>query len=246
MNVKTSRTTSGNSVGERTRRVQKRPQSLRVRRGATARAQRRILSRPTPWWKRTFDILVAGMLAVLLSPLLIAIGLYIAIVSPGPILFIQPRIGMGGRMFNIWKFRTMTVRDEDPNAEHRAYIVDLAGTNEPLRKPDHSERLIPGGRLLRQFSLDELPQLVNVMRGEMSVIGPRPDVLPLSDYRTEQQRRFEVAPGITGLWQVSGKNRLSFDEMIQLDIHYVDHRSCLLDAWILIKTIPVLCGMNGV
>lgn len=118
------------------------------------------------------------------------------------------------------------------------------GNDAPAAKPDISSRLILGGSFLRLASLDELPQLFNVLLGDMTIVGPRPDVLQWEDYEPWQHRRFEVVPGITGLWQVSGKNRLSFDEMIRLDIQYAEKRSFPLDVWILWKTLAVIfrCG----
>lgn len=197
---------------------------------------------PTPAWKRAIDIVLGSVLLIGLSPVLLAIGLYIRCVSRGPVIFIQSRVGAGGRRFLMWKFRTMNT-ETDQN-EHINYVASLAGSSAPLQKMDHRSRYIFGAGWLRALSLDELPQLVNVLRGEMSLIGPRPDVLDVAKYAPWQRRRFDVVPGITGLWQVSGKNRLTFEEMLELDVRYVELRSPWLDTAILLKTIPVVLRLN--
>lgn len=202
-------------------------------------------NKPVPGWKRTFDVLVSIALAILLAPLLIGIAIFIRFVSGGPVFFRQERLGEMGKDFEILKFRTLfpsTTATED----HRKFVSTLSSGNQVVRKPELAGRLIPGGKFLRSWSLDELPQLFNIIRGEMSLIGPRPDVLHWYDYEEFQLKRFEVRPGITGLWQVSGKNSLTFDEMIRLDVEYVENRSLRLDFWIILKTIRVvLFGGNG-
>ena len=144
-------------------------------------------------------------------------------------MYIQPRLGFGGEKFRILKFRTMHDRQQFRDEVHREYVAQLAGGDQVLKKPDIKSELIPGGSLIRKMSIDELPQLWNVVKGEMSLVGPRPDLLQLEDYTPEQLRRFEVLPGITGLWQVNNKNETTFNEMIQLDIEYVDTATLLLD-----------------
>jgi lipopolysaccharide/colanic/teichoic acid biosynthesis glycosyltransferase len=197
--------------------------------------------RRIPWWKRAMDIGVSLVLLPLLLPLMTIIAIYIKLVSRGPVLFCQQRLGYGTQPFTILKFRTMHQSDSAlVTDEHRRYVAELVGKNTPANKPSIAKRLIPGARFLRDTSLDELPQIFNVLGGSMSLVGPRPDVLKASDYTPKQLRRFEVLPGITGLWQVSGKNNLTFDQMIDLDIHYVDHLSIRLDLWILFKTIAVV------
>jgi lipopolysaccharide/colanic/teichoic acid biosynthesis glycosyltransferase len=198
-----------------------------------------LIAKPTPVWKRTLDCVVAGVLLVFLSPLLVLISLYIRAVSRGPVLFTQSRLGLMGDEFTIYKFRTLKC-SSTATSDHKEYVAKLSATDGVLTKPDLSSRVIPGGRLLRQTSLDELPQLLNILLGNMSLIGPRPDVMYWSDYKPEQLRRFEVVPGVTGLWQVSGKNRLTFEQMIEKDVYYVDHRSVKLDLWILLKTFGLL------
>lgn len=197
--------------------------------------------RQIPWWKRAMDIGISMLLLPLLLPLMTLIAIYIKLVSRGPVLFCQQRLGYGTQPFTILKFRTMHQTDSTlVTDEHRRYVADLVGKNRPANKPDIAKRLIPGARFLRDSSLDELPQIFNVLNGSMSLVGPRPDVLQVSDYTPRQLRRFEVLPGITGLWQVSGKNTLTFDQMIDLDIQYVDRLSVRLDTWILYKTIAVV------
>jgi lipopolysaccharide/colanic/teichoic acid biosynthesis glycosyltransferase len=201
---------------------------------------------PMPYWKRLFDICVAGLLLVLLMPAFILIGLFIRLVSRGPVLFKQKRLGEMGNYFVIYKFRTLHPSDSVcPTTEHREFMTNLTTSQEIAAKPDLSSRLIPGGRFLRSHSIDELPQLLNVLRGEMSLIGPRPDVLDWQDYPPWQLRRFEVTPGITGLWQVSGKNRLTFSQMVELDIKYIENRSWLLDMWILAKTFKLVLSKDN-
>lgn len=196
-------------------------------------------ARPTPYWKRAIDCLVSGALVILLAPLLALIAIYIRLVSRGPVFFTQSRLGLMGDDFTIYKFRTLKC-SETATEDHKEYVANLSATDGVLEKPDLSTRMIPGGKFLRQTSLDELPQLLNILQGKMSLVGPRPDVMDWNDYKPEQLRRFEVVPGVTGLWQVSGKNRLTFEQMIQKDVHYVDHRSFWLDVKILFKTFGLL------
>ena len=201
--------------------------------------ERHCQHRPTPYWKRCFDLIAALLLVILLSPALLLIALYIRLTSGGPVLFKQPRLGEMGREFVIYKFRTLQTCSKATD-DHRKFVSDLTVNGSAINKPDLSKRLIPGGNFLRKTSLDELPQLLNIIRGEMSLIGPRPDVLLWDDYQPWQLRRFEVLPGVTGLWQVSGKNRLTFNEMIDKDIEYVSNRSIVLDIKIALKTIRLL------
>ena len=184
-------------------------------------------------------------LLILLSPLLLGIGIFIKLVSKGPALYIQPRLGFGGETFRIWKFRTMHDRKQGRDDTHREYVSKLAANNEVLEKPDIKNELIFCGGLLRALSLDELPQLWNVLKGEMSLVGPRPDLLELEDYAPEQLRRFEVLPGITGLWQVNEKNDLTFTDMIELDIEYVETRTFLLDLRILAGTAFTMIKLSN-
>lgn len=157
--------------------------------------------------------------------------------SPGPVLFRQERVGYRGTRFLLLKFRTMHA-NSDPGI-HQQHFRQIVATNAPMLKLDavHDPRLLPGGWLLRATGLDELPQIINVLRGEMSLVGPRP-CLPeeYAQYRPWQQERVNVVPGLTGLWQVSGKNRTTFDQMIRLDIYYARHASWWLNLKIILLT----------
>lgn len=196
--------------------------------------------RETPAWKQTIDLCVVVLIGPLLAPVLLLVAIYIKLVSPGPVLFVQSRVGFGGDDFQIYKFRTMHVPKVRREEAHREYVARHSGVGRPINKPAYGVDLIPGGEWLRKFSIDELPQLLNVLQGNMSLVGPRPDVLRLDDYKDWQLRRFEVLPGMTGLWQVSGKNRLSFEQMVELDIEYVETRSLLKDLMIMAKTVIIL------
>lgn len=192
------------------------------------------------------DVIGSGTALLILAPFMLLIAIYIRITSRGPAIFKQTRLGEMGRPFTIYKFRTMdTVDPELATSEHRDYISSRAELDEIIAKPDHTHRLIPGGKFLRGRSLDELPQLFNVLLGNMSLIGPRPDVLDWDDYTAEQHKRFAVKPGISGLWQVSGKNRLSFSKMMDLDIQYVQKRSFKFDLWIAFKTIQLILSKDN-
>ena len=195
---------------------------------------------PQPSWKRTLDFVVVGLISPVLLPIRALVAVYIRLVSPGPVLFVQSRVGHGGEDFRIYKFRTMKVSKVGRDSAHREYVASRAATAAPLVKPDFKSELIPGGGILRKLSLDELPQVFNVLQGNMSLVGPRPDLLQLADYKKKQTRRFEVLPGMTGLWQVSGKNSLSFEQMIDLDLQYIESMSLWQDLRILAKTFWVV------
>lgn len=192
--------------------------------------------------KRGVDVLVAGMGLILLAPLMALIALAIRLDSPGPILFRQTRVGRGGKPFTMYKFRSMIANAE----EMRAHLDALNEADGPIFKIKDDPRCTRVGRLLRRFSLDELPQLFNVLRGEMSLVGPRP-ALPceVAQYQEWHKKRLEVSPGMTGLWQVSGRSKLSFDEMVLLDIYYVENWSLALDLRIMLKTIPLVILGEG-
>ncbi|HRI12694.1 MAG TPA: sugar transferase [Verrucomicrobiota bacterium] len=191
---------------------------------------------PIPRWKRVLDVGIIILAAVLVAPVMAVIAIIIRIVSPGPIFFRQSRIGYAGKEFSLLKFRTMQA-DADSHAHHR-HLKQLMQSETPMTKLDaHDPRVIPGGRLLRATGLDELPQLFNVFRGEMSLVGPRPCTpYEYAHYDPGQRRRFASLPGLTGLWQVSGKNRTTFQEMIRLDVRYIETSSIWLDFKILLKT----------
>ena len=192
--------------------------------------------------KRTFDVIGATVLLVLLSPLLIALTLAVMVSSRGPVLFRSVRRGIGQRPFPCLKFRTMHTDAE----ERQADLEELNEASGALFKIREDPRLTPVGRFLRRFSLDELPQLINVLRGEMSLVGPRP--LPERDYAMLEdwhRKRYLVLPGITGLWQVSGRSELDFDDLVHLDFLYLERWSLALDLTILLKTIPAVVSRRG-
>ena len=199
-----------------------------------------VLSR-IPLWKRAIDIAGSFAAILLLSPLLLLVALFIRIVSPGPVLFRQKRVGYLGKVFTMWKFRTMHVNAD--TTLHQNYLRELIRNEKKMTKLDHGRdpRIIPCGTLLRATGIDELPQLINVLLGDMSLVGPRP-CLPYEayEYHSWQMRRFDALPGLTGLWQVSGKNRTTFKEMMRLDIGYAKKRAFLLDVMIVLKTIPAI------
>jgi exopolysaccharide biosynthesis polyprenyl glycosylphosphotransferase len=198
--------------------------------------------------KRASDILVAGAALVLLAPLWLVLAALIKLDSRGPVLYAQERVGMDGRIFLFLKFRTMRAGSDD--REHREYqrryIKGQPDTNmgdslRPVYKLAADPRVTRVGRLLRRASLDELPQLLNVLRGDMSVVGPRPPIpYEVEAYELWHRKRLDMKPGMTGLWQVSGRNRLSFDEMVRLDLFYIENWSLWLDLKIMLRTLPVL------
>ncbi|TFH31917.1 MAG: sugar transferase [Deltaproteobacteria bacterium] len=194
-----------------------------------------------PLWKRAIDILGSLVAILLLSPLLLVVALLIKIVSPGPALFWQKRVGYLGRVFTMWKFRTMHVNTD--TTLHQNYLRELIRNEKEMTKLDHirDPRIIPFGGILRATGIDELPQLINVLLGDMSLVGPRP-CLPYEayEYHSWQMRRFDAVPGLTGMWQVSGKNRTTVKEMMRLDIGYARKRAFLLDVMIVLKTIPAI------
>jgi lipopolysaccharide/colanic/teichoic acid biosynthesis glycosyltransferase len=205
-----------------------------------------------PAWKRVLDVGLIFLALPLLVPMMIVIGLLIRLVSAGPILFKQERIGYLGGRFLCYKFRTMHVNAATDI--HQGHLAQLMNSDAPMIKMDAQgdPRIIPFGRLLRSSGLDELPQIINVLRGDMSLVGPRPCVSYEYDkYLPWQRERFNTLPGLTGLWQVSGKNRTTFTQMIQLDIRYVREKTLLMDLFIILKTGPTLVGqlwearMNG-
>lgn len=192
--------------------------------------------------KRTFDLIGAFVILLLLSPLLLTISVAVKLTSRGPILYRSARPGIGGLPFDCFKFRTM--RDDAGVTDEELELLNEA--DGALFKIRDDPRVTTVGRLLRRFSLDELPQLVNVVRGEMSLVGPRP--LPLRDFeRLEEwhKKRYLVLPGITGLWQVSGRSELDFDDLVRLDFLYLERWSVALDLVILLKTVPAVVTRRG-
>lgn len=192
-------------------------------------------------WKRVLDLTLILLTAPLTIPLAAVIALMIKLVSRGPALFRQVRVGQDQQPFMCLKFRTMKVNAD--TGVHRNYLHELIGSDAPMKKMDvkGDSRLIPLGAILRATGLDELPQLINVLRGEMSLVGPRPCVpYEAEKYSDWHKRRFETLPGLTGWWQVCGKNNTSFNEMIQMDIWYAENKSLWLDLKIILFTVPAL------
>ena len=193
--------------------------------------------------KRIFDIGVAAVLLILLAPLFIVVALRIKYDLPGPVFFVQRRVGMNKRLFPLLKFRTMYVNSEAMQSQ----LEPFNEVDGPAFKMYDDPRVTQFGRFLRRSSIDELPQLFNVLVGHMSLVGPRP--LPLRDverFKLDwQRRRFSVRPGITCLWQVSGRSSISFDQWMELDMLYIDRRSLLLDLKILLQTIPAVLKKTG-
>lgn len=194
-----------------------------------------------PAWKRVLDITCCLLALPLLLVCVLAAAILTMIASPGPVFFRQERVGLRGRRFKLYKFRTMHV--SAATVTHQTHFAELVRANAPMHKLDRrgDSRLIPGGWLLRASGLDELPQILNVLRGEMSLVGPRPCIpYEYGQYSPAQRERFEAVPGLTGLWQVSGKNQTTFEEMVRLDIQYVRTCSLGLDLRIMFGTLPAL------
>ena len=196
-----------------------------------------------PIWKRILDVFLLVVLSPLWLPLMLIVAMGIKVASKGPILFRQARVGYRGRPFLCLKFRSMHC-----NADvkiHEEHLSQLMNSDAPMVKLDKGRdpRLIPFGKIFRASGLDELPQVFNVLGGDMSLVGPRPCTRHEYDaYKPWHRERFAVLPGLTGLWQVSGKNNTTFEEMIRMDIRYGRELSLNRDLWILAKTFGVLCG----
>jgi exopolysaccharide biosynthesis polyprenyl glycosylphosphotransferase len=203
--------------------------------------------------KRTFDLIVATLTIVLLFPLWLLIALLIKIASKGPVFYTQERVGMDGRLFLLYKFRTMQAgADPELHREYqKAFIAGRAEANvgndsKPTYKLLADPRITKIGKLLRRSSLDEVPQLLNVLLGDMSIVGPRPPIpYEVEAYELWHRKRLDMKPGLTGLWQVSGRNRLPFEEMVRLDLFYIENWSLLLDLKIILRTGFVMIGGQG-
>ena len=194
-----------------------------------------------PRWKRVLDCTLILVSIPFLVPLAALIVLIIKRKSAGPVLFQQKRLGYHGETFMCLKFRTMHCGAE--TVSHQGHLQQLINSDVPMTKLDNSgdSRIIPFGKILRSSGLDELPQLINVLKGEMSLVGPRPCVpYEAEKYLPWQKERFNAAPGLTGLWQVSGKNRTTFTRMMQLDIEYARNKSLWMDLRIIFMTVPAL------
>jgi exopolysaccharide biosynthesis polyprenyl glycosylphosphotransferase len=205
--------------------------------------------------KRAIDVVGSAVLLLLLAPVMLITALAVAITSPGPVIFRQTRLGQGGMPFVFYKFRSM--RSDADDTIHRKYVESLiegrledinqGDAKRPLYKMKADPRITAVGRIIRKTSIDELPQLLNVLKGEMSLVGPRPPLAyEVQRYQPWHVRRLlEIKPGITGLWQVEGRSKTSFDEMVRLDLQYIRERSLALDIKILFKTIYVVLKCEG-
>jgi lipopolysaccharide/colanic/teichoic acid biosynthesis glycosyltransferase len=214
-----------------------------------------VVPHDTPWVSdfaiRAFDFVGAAVLLVLISPLLLIVGLLVRLDSRGPAIFRQERIGRDLKPFRVAKFRTM--RQGVAADPHRAYVEEMIrkeasenGEQKPMAKLQEDPRITKIGSFLRRTSLDELPQLWNVLRGEMSLVGPRPPIqYEVDAYPARAFRRFAVRPGVTGLWQVRGRSLVTFQKMIELDIEYVEKRSLMLNLKILLLTLPTVMHGKG-
>src|SRR5215469_4634723 len=198
-----------------------------------------------PGWKGGLDITCILLLLPLWLPVMIFLMLVTRIASPGPIFYRQKRVGLCGKHFFIWKFRTMRLRAETQT--HERYFEDLMRVDCPMTKLDAygDPRLVPFGRILRASGLDELPQIFNVLQGEMSLVGPRPCTPnEFARYEPWQRQRVNCLPGLTGYWQVNGKNKTTFRQMIEMDLFYLKNMSIWLDLKIMLKTATVMVGQT--
>jgi len=203
--------------------------------------------------KRASDIVIASMALALLSPVWLIIAVLIRLDSKGPVFYVQERVGMDGRIFLVYKFRTMHVGADDQvhiDYQHK-FIAGRAEANvgddeRPAYKLRTDSRITRAGRVLRRLSLDEVPQLLNVLRGDMSIVGPRPPIpYEVEAYELWHRKRLDMKPGLTGLWQVSGRNRLPFEEMVRLDLFYIENWSLLFDLQIILRTALVVFRGDG-
>ena len=201
-----------------------------------------LFMQPLPWWKRAIDILGATTALVLAAPVMLVTAGLIKLTSPGPVFFAQHRDALGGRRFTIYKFRTMSVDAEQQKAALRVHSEQ----DGPAFKMTHDPRVTRLGRILRTTSIDELPQLFNVLLGDMSLVGPRP--LPCDESRrceAWQRRRLDVTPGLTCIWQVRGRSRVSFCDWIRMDIQYIRSRSLVNDMKLIAQTVPAVVARRG-
>ena len=199
----------------------------------------------SPSWvatKRACDLTLGGAVALLALPICALIALAVKLASPGPVFFVQERIGRDGRPFRLFKFRTMV---DGAHLMHR-HVAHLNACDGPALKIPNDPRLHPLGAFLRRSSLDELPQLINVLRGEMSLVGPRPALAhEVESYAPHYHQRLTVQPGMTGLWQVSGRTNVQFRRWMAMDVWYARHWSPLVDCWILARTLPAVLRREG-
>lgn len=196
--------------------------------------------------KRMLDVAIVILICVPFSVLFVGLVVMMKVTDKGPVFYGHKRIGFNGRHFNCWKFRTMVVNGDEMLD---AYLNENPEQREIWlreRKLEQDPRVTPIGRVLRKLSLDELPQLYNVLRGDMSIVGPRPVVLDeLNNYATSRQHYLSARPGVTGLWQVSGRSDTTYRERVKLDRYYVSNWNALLDIWILLRTVPAVLASRG-
>lgn len=198
-------------------------------------------NKPIQWFmKRTLDLACSGLGLIALSPLLAAVALAIRLESPGPIIYKQRRVGFKGRLFDMYKFRSMS-QDADALLDQ---LLEKNETNTGMFKLFNDPRVTQVGRFIRKYSIDELPQLFNVLKGDMSLVGPRPPIdRELKHYESWHYLRFNTLPGLTGIWQVSGRSRIKeFDTVVKMDFRYIKEWNFLLDIKLLLKTLPVVFG----
>jgi lipopolysaccharide/colanic/teichoic acid biosynthesis glycosyltransferase len=208
---------------------------------ALERSRVQLIRRRHQFPKRLFDVAVCWLLLPLVLPLMAVIALAVWVDDPGPVLFRQWRTGRGGRRFKMYKFRTMLANAEDLKQRY-AHLNEL---QPPDFKITNDPRITRVGRLLRKTSLDELPQIFNVLNGSMSLVGPRPTSFEVSTYALWHTERLEVLPGITGLWQISGRSDVDFDERLALDVEYIERQCLLFDLWILWRTLGAVFRQTG-
>jgi lipopolysaccharide/colanic/teichoic acid biosynthesis glycosyltransferase len=191
--------------------------------------------------KRILDIVVSLTALIVAAPILLACVVAIRLETPGPVMFAQKRTGRSGRRFPMWKFRTMVANAEELKAE----LAHLNILPPPDFKIPNDPRVTKVGKFLRATSLDELPQLFNVLRGDMSIVGPRPTSFPASSYELWHTQRLDVAPGMTGLWQLEGRNATTFDERLRLDVQYIRHMSLGQDLRLMARTVGAVVRRDG-
>jgi exopolysaccharide biosynthesis polyprenyl glycosylphosphotransferase len=192
--------------------------------------------------KRTFDVVVAIVMLVLAAPIMIAAAVLIKLGSCGPVIFKQVRVGRGGRYFTCYKFRSMCADAED----RKRKLLHLNEVDGPVFKIKNDPRVTPVGAFIRKYSIDELPQLFNVLRGDMSIVGPRPPIpAEVEQYGVRERGRLAVKPGLTCLWQISGRSTVSFERWVELDLMYIDNMSFMNDLGIVVKTIPAVITGSG-
>ncbi|MEO0661378.1 MAG: sugar transferase [Planctomycetota bacterium] len=218
------------------------PEALTTADGRAVRDLAPLFVEPLPAWRRALDVVASACAIVLLSPVLVTTGVLVRVTSPGPIIFWQWRVGRGGRRFRFYKFRSMY-----QDAEERKNALRIVNEKDgPIFKIKDDPRITPLGRVIRRLSIDELPQLFNVLKGDMTLVGPRPPVVDEVDqYEPWQRQRLDITGGLTCIWQVSGRSEVSFDDWMRMDIRYKQRRSVRLDVKLLWKTIGAVFSGKG-